>query len=126
MCLLLLVFLMSRRPPRSTRTDTRFPYTTLFAPPYHPDTEALLSAVPVADPGVKSKRIGLEGKPPSVLDRLAGCPFAGRCHRRIGNICDEQEPPEQRFATGHRIACHLPREELAGMDHVINTVAAAE
>src|SRR3546814_9537555 len=85
----------------------------VFAPPYHPYTEALLSAVPVADPSVKSKRIVLEGKPPSVLDRLAGCPFAGRCHRRIGNICDEQEPPEQRFATGHRIACHLPREELA-------------
>ncbi|MFC3676768.1 ABC transporter ATP-binding protein [Ferrovibrio xuzhouensis] len=98
----------------------------VFAPPYHPYTEALLSAVPVADPSVKSKRIVLEGKPPSVLDRPPGCPFAGRCHRKIGDICDTQEPPEQRFATGHRIACHLPREELAGMDHVINTVVAAE
>src|SRR3546814_3956090 len=66
----------------------------VFAPPYHPYTEALLSAVPVADPSVKSKRIVLEGKPPSVLDRLAGCPFAGRCHRRIGNIRTEEHTSE--------------------------------
>ncbi|WP_370152934.1 dipeptide ABC transporter ATP-binding protein [Ferrovibrio sp.] len=98
----------------------------VFAPPYHPYTEALLSAVPVADPNVKSKRIVLEGKPPSVLERPAGCPFATRCHRKIGDICDEQPPPEQRFGPGHRIACHLPRAELAGMDPVINTGAAAE
>src|SRR3546814_15325511 len=30
---LMLVFLMIRRPPRSTRTDTLFPYTTLFRSP---------------------------------------------------------------------------------------------
>ena len=97
----------------------------VFSPPYHPYTEALLSAVPVADPNVTSKRIVLEGRPPSVLERPEGCPFATRCHRKVGPICDEQEPPELRFATGHRIACHLPRQELAEMEPVINTGAAA-
>lgn len=98
----------------------------VFSPPYHPYTEALLSAVPVADPNVTSKRIVLEGRPPSVLERPEGCPFATRCHRKVGPICDEQEPPELRFATSHRIACHLPRQELAKMEPVLNTGTAAE
>ncbi|HEX6960194.1 MAG TPA: ABC transporter ATP-binding protein [Ferrovibrio sp.] len=98
----------------------------VFAPPYHPYTEALLSAVPVPDPNVRSKRIVLQGKPPSVMDRPKGCPFATRCHRKIGAICDEVEPVEQRFSSGHRIACHLPEAELAGMEPVLTTDAAAE
>lgn len=96
----------------------------VFAPPYHPYTEALLSAVPVPDPNVQTRRILLDGKPPSVLERPAGCPFAGRCHRKVGPICDEQEPPELRFASGHRIACHLPRPELARMEPVLAQTAA--
>ena len=98
----------------------------VFSPPYHPYTEALLSAIPVPDPNVRTRRILLEGKPPSVLDRPAGCPFAGRCHRKVGPICDEQEPPELRFASGHRIACHLPRRELDKMESVMTQAAAAE
>ncbi len=98
----------------------------VFAPPYHPYTEALLSAIPVPDPNVKTRRILLEGKPPSVLDRPAGCPFAARCHRKVGPICDEQEPPERRFGNGHRIACHLPPADLNKMESVVMQAAAAE
>ncbi len=96
----------------------------VFAPPYHPYTEALLSAIPVPDPNVKTRRILLDGKPPSVLDRPAGCPFAARCHRKVGPICDEQEPPERRFANGHRIACHLPPSDLNKMESVMMQAAA--
>ena len=85
----------------------------VFTPPYHPYTEALLSAVPVADPAVVTRRIILEGELPSALEPPSGCPFHTRCPRKAGALCEEREPPEQRFGADHRIACHLPAEELA-------------
>ena len=88
----------------------------VFSPPYHPYTEALMSAVPIADPDVKQERIILEGAIPSPTERPKGCPFATRCHRKIGAICDEQVPPEQRTETGHRIACHIPLAELRAVE----------
>jgi peptide/nickel transport system ATP-binding protein len=90
----------------------------VFAPPYHPYTEALMSAVPIADPDVKRDRIILEGAIPSPTDRPKGCPFATRCHRKIGPICDEQVPPEQHSAGGHRIACHIPLDELKAVERI--------
>jgi peptide/nickel transport system ATP-binding protein len=89
----------------------------VFAPPYHPYTEALMSAVPIADPDVKRERIILDGAIPSPTDRPKGCPFATRCHRKLGAVCDEQAPPEQRTASGHRIACHIPMDELKATEH---------
>jgi peptide/nickel transport system ATP-binding protein len=83
----------------------------VFAPPYHPYTEALLSAVPVPDPDHAVARILLEGRVPRADEIPPGCPFATRCPRRIGPICDETPPPVQRFAD-HRIACHIPGDEL--------------
>ena len=74
----------------------------VFLPPYHPYTEALLSAVPVPDPDLKQKRIILEGNLPSVRNVPAGCPFATRCPRKVGadlryhaaaGACDGQRPP---------------------------------
>ena len=91
----------------------------VFAPPYHPYTEALLSAVPIADTSVKRKRIILEGALPSVLDPPSGCPFHTRCHRKIGAVCETQAPPIVDLGEGHRIACHLPRDELEKMEPVI-------
>jgi peptide/nickel transport system ATP-binding protein len=90
--------------------------TDVFAPPYHPYTEALMSAVPIADPDVKRERIILEGAIPSPTERPKGCPFATRCQRKIGAICDDQVPPEQRAESGHRIACHIPLEELRAVE----------
>ena len=92
--------------------------TDVFAPPYHPYTEALMSAVPIADPDVKRDRIILEGAIPSPTDRPKGCPFATRCHRKIGAICDDQTPPEQRTESGHRIACHIPLDELKSVERI--------
>jgi peptide/nickel transport system ATP-binding protein len=87
------------------------PVERVFAPPYHPYTEALLSAVPVPDPDHAGARILLEGRVPRADEIPRGCPFATRCPRRIGAVCDETAPPVQRFGD-HRIACHIPGDEL--------------
>ncbi|HEV8392410.1 MAG TPA: ABC transporter ATP-binding protein, partial [Dongiaceae bacterium] len=91
----------------------------VFAPPYHPYTEALLSAVPIADPDVHQRRIILEGAIPSPQNRPQGCPFATRCPRKVGAICDTTPPPIQTTATGHRIACHIPLDDLKKVDKVV-------
>jgi peptide/nickel transport system ATP-binding protein len=88
------------------------PVERVFAPPYHPYTEALLSAVPVPDPDHAVARILLEGRVPRADEIPRGCPFATRCPRRIGPVCDDEPPPVQRFAD-HRIACHIPADELS-------------
>jgi len=95
----------------------------VFQPPYHPYTEALLSAVPIPDPDLKQKRIILEGNLPSVRNVPPGCPFATRCPRKVGKICDDTPPPEWRTDSGHRIACHIPLEELRRVDPVITRAA---
>jgi oligopeptide/dipeptide ABC transporter ATP-binding protein len=91
----------------------------VFAPPYHPYTEALLSAVPIADTSVKKKRIVLKGELPSPINPPTGCPFQTRCHRKIGAICETQMPPERDMGNGHRILCHLPEDVLRDMEPVI-------
>ena len=97
----------------------------VFAPPYHPYTEALLSAVPIADTSVSKRHIVLEGNLPSVLNPPKGCPFATRCPRKLGPICDEQPPPEQEAAPDHVIACHIPLAELQRVEPVITVEADA-
>ena len=84
----------------------------VFAPPFHPYTEALLSAVPVPDPDAQGDRIVLEGSLPSATEIPRGCPFTGRCPRRIGAICDDTPPPTRQVSSSHRIVCHIPAEEL--------------
>jgi peptide/nickel transport system ATP-binding protein len=91
----------------------------VFSPPYHPYTEALLSAVPIPDPDRQQKRIILEGTIPSPTDLPKGCPFATRCHRKIGAICDTTPPSEQETNSGHRIACHIPLSELRSVSPVV-------
>jgi peptide/nickel transport system ATP-binding protein len=89
------------------------PVDALFAPPYHPYTEALLSAVPEPDPNRRHTRGILEGAMPSASVRLSGCPFASRCPRKLGSVCDETPPPMQHGRRGHRIACHIPLGDLS-------------
>ncbi len=98
----------------------------VFAPPYHPYTEALLSAVPVADTRVVKKRIVLEGDIPSAMNPPSGCPFQTRCRWKSevgGDLCDTALPPLQELAGGHQIRCHLTRDILEKMDPVF-TIAA--
>ena len=98
----------------------------VFAPPYHPYTEALLSAVPVADTRVVKKRIVLEGDIPSAMNPPSGCPFQTRCRWKSevgGHLCDTALPPLQELAGGHQIRCHLTRDILEKMDPVF-TIAA--
>ena len=92
----------------------------VFAPPYHPYTEALLSAVPIADPDIEKRHIVLEGALPSALDRPKGCPFASRCPRHMGPRCDEEQPASRTTGDGHIIACHIDIAELEKIAPVIN------
>ena len=88
------------------------PAETIFDPPYHPYTEALLSAVPPPDPFVEQKQIRLEGELPSAIDLPTGCPFHTRCPRFLGEICVQQTPPWREAGDGKRYFCHIPVEEL--------------
>lgn len=98
----------------------------IFAPPYHPYTEALLSAVPVPDPNATQHRIRLMGTVPSAIDPPTGCRFHTRCPRRVllpdgGAICEQEEPPWQDDGQGHRISCHIPIATLREFPTVIDS-----
>ena len=56
---------------------------------------------------------------PSAVNPPPGCPFQTRCPRKIGRICEDEDPPERIFGDGHRIRCHLSREALEAMAPVI-------
>jgi len=93
------------------------PVNEIYEPPFHPYTEALLSAVPVPDPKAKKKQIRLSGDVPSALDPPPGCHFNARCPRRSllpenGIICEEKEPPKQMIGNQHYISCHHTPEKL--------------
>ena len=94
----------------------------VFAPPYHPYTEALLAAVPVADPALRKRTVILEGAIPSALHIPPGCRFHTRCPRKLGAICETVPPPERIAAPGHVIACHIPVEDLARVPPVFERV----
>jgi peptide/nickel transport system ATP-binding protein len=96
----------------------------IFSPPYHPYTEALLSAVPVADTHVKKRHVVLEGEIPSPLNPLPGCPFQTRCQYMIKGTCDSVVPPFKEMSDGHVIACHLSEDELKAMEPVIMVESA--
>ena len=93
----------------------------VFAPPYHPYTEALLSAVPIADTSVKRKRIILEGDIPSAMSPPSGCPFQTRCsykEKAGSKICETEVPPIRKLDGGHQIKCHLDDGVLSKMEPV--------
>jgi peptide/nickel transport system ATP-binding protein len=100
----------------------------VFSPPYHPYTEALLSAVPIADTRVIKKHIVLEGDIPSAVNPPPGCPFQTRCRWKSqvpGGLCDREVPPVRMLGNGHQIKCHLSDEILQGMEPVIQMAATA-
>ena len=98
----------------------------VFSPPYHPYTEALLSAVPIADTRITKNRIVLEGDIPSAVNPPPGCPFQTRCRWKSqvqGGLCDREMPPMVTLAEGHQIKCHLSSEVLAAMEPVFRLAA---
>ena len=81
----------------------------IYADTLHPYTQALLSAVPVADLDKKSHRIVLEGDVPSPVDPPAGCPFHPRC-RYATDRCRSEVPVLKKHLRGdeeHYVACHF-------------------
>jgi len=87
------------------------PADVVFEGPHHPYTEALLSAVPTVDGGGR-ERIRLEGDIPSAASPPSGCVFHTRCPRKVGAICEEEEPPLVEVEGDHLLRCHIPIEEL--------------
>lgn len=89
----------------------------LFSRPRHPYTEALMSAVPVADPEVKLDRIPLEGEIPNPANPPSGCYFHTRC-RYCQQKCKEAAPEYREIEPGHFVACHYAEElSLRGFNY---------
>ena len=82
------------------------PAEMIYAPPYHPYTEALLSAVPVPDPETEQKQIRLSGDVPSALEPPAGCRFHTRCPI-AEKRCEVEDPDFREYEPDHWVACHF-------------------
>jgi len=98
----------------------------VFSPPYHPYTEALLSAVPIADTSIVKKHIVLEGDIPSAMNPPSGCPFQTRCGWKSqvpDGLCEKEVPPVRVLEGNHQVKCHLSDEKLAEMEPVIKIAA---
>ena len=91
---------------------------TLLKKPLHPYTEALLSAIPPADPTVKIERIRLDGEVPSPANPPRGCIFHPRC-RYAQEICTHERPQLREVEPGHHVSCHFAEElHLQGVQGV--------
>jgi peptide/nickel transport system ATP-binding protein len=91
----------------------------VYNPPSHPYTEALLSAIPIPDPTVHRYSIRLEGDIPSARDIPKGCRFHTRCPRKLGSICETDNPPWRDAGDSHFIRCHIPVDELTTLQQTL-------
>ena len=82
------------------------PKRRIFAAPKHPYTYALLSAVPVPEPGASRNRVILKGDVPSQVNPPTGCRFNTRCPFAFAR-CREEEPLLRPLGDGQLAACHL-------------------
>jgi peptide/nickel transport system ATP-binding protein len=93
------------------------PAQRVYAAPKHPYTEALLSAIPKANPDQQSRRIILQGDVPNPANPPMGCAFHPRC-RFAQEICKVEKPPLMEVEPGHQAACHFASElKLIGIEH---------
>jgi len=98
----------------------------VYAPPFHPYTHMLLSAVPEIgteahlSPAVKTDAT------PSASGKPSACPFADRCPWKVGSICDEVAPPWQSTSGTHALRCHIPLDELRERETWSRRVAALQ
>ncbi len=96
---------------------------TLYANPQHPYTEALLSAIPIADPSLRRKRILLEGDVPSPLNPPPGCTFHPRCPIAADEVCPVDTP--RLLSVGengdHLASCHLRTGEYQHLNKALFT-----
>lgn len=82
------------------------PSDDLYLEPLHPYTQALLSAIPIAKPGRKYKRIILQGDVPTPINPPTGCYFHPRCHYAMPK-CKKEHPKLVDIAEGRRVACFI-------------------
>jgi peptide/nickel transport system ATP-binding protein len=82
------------------------PAEVIFQEPRHPYTQALVSAVPTADPGSKRQRIVLQGEVPSAFAPPSGCAFHPRCPH-VMDRCRVERPLMTAVGQGHSAACFL-------------------
>lgn len=93
-------------------TDTK----GLFENPLHPYTQALLSAIPIPDPEVRSHRTILKGDVPSPIDPPSGCVFRTRCFM-AARECKERIPDLTSLGDEHYVACHRVRSKSRESAH---------
>ncbi|GAI04457.1 unnamed protein product [marine sediment metagenome] len=79
----------------------------LFKSPLHPYTDALIQAVPIPDPKVRTMKIVLSGEVPSPINPPSGCRFHPRCPR-AQKICGKKEPVFEELKSDHFAACFFP------------------
>ncbi len=82
----------------------------LYESPYHPYSEALLSALPIPDPTVIRKRIILQGDVPSPITPPRGCHFNTRCPYVIDRCRNEPPPPWQEIRADRKVRCWRVKE----------------
>ncbi len=91
------------------------PTQRIFYTPRHPSTAALMAAVPIPDPRIRSAMTPLEGDVPSPANPPSGCYFHPRCPHAV-DICSQEPPQLQEIAPGHFVSCHRAQElELVGI-----------
>jgi peptide/nickel transport system ATP-binding protein len=96
------------------------PAAAVLQPPYHPYTEALLSAIPLPDvTAARRNRITVRTDERGNERPTVGCPFQNRCPRKLGTICETMVPPFVDAGSGHSILCHIPLTELAALPSVL-------
>ncbi len=96
----------------------------IFAPPYHPYTRSLLRSIPTLDPTEDIAQIRLDGDVPSARDPPSGCSFHTRCPKKIGDICETEDPQLESVGdtdNSHCISCHLDQDQIESpLDMVAN------